>query len=64
MGSTLEAPRGSDGAKLDGAFGVTPVAGGCWPPGNPRFKRGAVSQSKGGGAVTRKEEERLVKQKL
>ena len=37
MGSTLEAPRGSDGAKLDGAFGVTPVAGGCWPPGNPRF---------------------------
>ena len=38
---------------------------GWWSPREPeRLKRGAVSQSKGGGVITRKEEERLVKRKL
>ena len=55
MGSTLEAPWGSDRAKLGGAFGVTPVAGGCWPPGNQRdSKEGQFLKAKGEGLLLEK----------
>ena len=63
MGSTLEAPQGSDRAKLD----VTPVAGGGWspreplwlvaggPPGNQRdSKEGQFLKAKGEGLLLEK----------
>ena len=41
--------------KLDGAFGVTPVAGGCWPPGNQRdSKEGQFLKAKGEGLLLEK----------